>query len=448
MKKTILFFGIGLLLSGCMNTQNQNQDSLNEQMEPELEAPVTTTNEQNKNEPWGNIYPIYHIPVTNEQFDDIRYSCGNNRIIAGNTDEFGGTDSLTIMPANQELKKIDPAARFVSYTFGYECENVYAIVEYAEKKSDILHFDAQSGKYEKLTENLVPSFETTEELMDAAPDTPLFLYAIRDEALLVSFMPLTTGMDAYTNLTIHKIFDLETRTFSESIFSSLQDSEDQYLAPPTLLDFKRNILSSVIASDKAANENYAKLRREDFDLSRQENTKTTELDPKILENKDKLLFTCPELPEKSACIKQDLQALFPESNESREAENTLIRFFTFLSEEQFEEASALYSSDESDWEELIIYTTEGEKNDKAKILENYCSATQTCLRAEVLKITTESEGEYSLLVQFRNTDESVFVADPCCGATAEEMPSQSRFEYTVQKVGSRFEVATPPVYRP
>ena len=123
-------------------------------------------------------------------------------------------------------------------------------------------------------------------------------------------------------------------------------------------------------------------------------------------------------------------------------------FFNYLSENEFEKASGLFSSDELDWENLEVYSPAEETNNKAKVLENYCKAVQTCLKAKILEAKQTANYEYNLVVQFLNKDGSTYIFGPCCGATEEEMPSKDKFDYTVKKIDNGFKVTTPPLYRP
>ncbi|MDD5749442.1 MAG: hypothetical protein PHO91_01485 [Patescibacteria group bacterium] len=137
-------------------------------------------------------------------------------------------------------------------------------------------------------------------------------------------------------------------------------------------------------------------------------------------------------------------------NEAVKAEQTLISFFTYLNDQDFDKALTLFELDgsTSSWENLEIFSLPEDRNDKAKILKRYCEATGTCLRAKVIDIKKENNGTYNLLVQFQKADGSTFVLGPCCGATEEEMPSQNKFNFEVKKIDNTFKVTTAPIYVP
>jgi hypothetical protein len=153
-------------------------------------------------------------------------------------------------------------------------------------------------------------------------------------------------------------------------------------------------------------------------------------------------------PELVAQSNMELEPAITEKDESEKAKNALITFFDYLNENEFEKASGLFSSDETDWESIKVYSPEDEASNKAKILENYCEAVGTCLKAKILEAKQTANYEYNLVVQFLNKDGSIYIFGPCCGATEEEMPSKDKFDYTVKKIDNAFEVKTPPLYRP
>lgn len=139
-----------------------------------------------------------------------------------------------------------------------------------------------------------------------------------------------------------------------------------------------------------------------------------------------------------------------QQDESAKATETLVSFFTYLNNQDFEKALTLFELDDvaNSWEGLETFSLPEDREDKAKVLKNYCKATNTCLRAKVIEIEKEADGKYNLVVQFQNADGSTFVRGPCCGATEEEMPSQDIFEFEVKKINNVFKVMTAPIYIP
>lgn len=140
-----------------------------------------------------------------------------------------------------------------------------------------------------------------------------------------------------------------------------------------------------------------------------------------------------------------------QQDESARAEETLVSFFGYLNDQDFDNAMNLFElggDSENSWEGLESFTLPEDRNDKGNVLRNYCEATGTCLNATVIEIEKETDSIYNMVVQFQNDDGSTFVLGPCCGATEEEMPSQDKFNFKVQKINNDFKVTTPPIYVP
>lgn len=168
-----------------------------------------------------------------------------------------------------------------------------------------------------------------------------------------------------------------------------------------------------------------------------------------------ILTGCGQNMSEKQSVDNQTQPIEKESNQQSEeieqpttAKDTLIAFFDYLNKKEFEKASRLFSSDEADWEGLKVYSSTEDASNKAEILENYCKATLTCLKAKVLEVNEERNGEYTLVVQFLNNDGTTYIFGPCCGAIEKETPSKDKFDYIVKKINSMFKVITPPLYRP
>lgn len=130
------------------------------------------------------------------------------------------------------------------------------------------------------------------------------------------------------------------------------------------------------------------------------------------------------------------------------AKEALTSFFHHLAKNEFEKAVQLYSTDEADWYTPEIYAQEDHKKDRAKILEDFCKATGTCLEIEVLSAKDPKDNDYEFTVQFREKDGSIMLYGPFGGVENDKTPPQTKFEYHVKKVGDLYKVITPPLYRP
>lgn len=175
--------------------------------------------------------------------------------------------------------------------------------------------------------------------------------------------------------------------------------------------------------------------------------------PEKSENDNQAVITEEQANQKSKEIEQpkEQKNIEPVSkDESEMAKNTLVAFFDYLSKNEFEKALGLFSLDDpsNSWEGLESFSLPEERNNKAKVLENYCKATGTCLKAKVLEVKKGTGDNYDLVVQFLNIDGSIYVFGPCCGATEETMPSKNKFDYKVKKINNAFKVSTAPLYRP
>jgi len=138
-----------------------------------------------------------------------------------------------------------------------------------------------------------------------------------------------------------------------------------------------------------------------------------------------------------------------QENELYEAQETLISFFDFASSGEYAQAAELLEPGISNlsarsWDAM----DQGKGTPKDKILEDYCAAVGTCLKTQVISSEQVSEGHYVFTVGFINSDGSEYVYGPCCGASEEEMPSKTEFEFHVVKIADEYKVTTAPLYRP
>lgn len=310
----IIAVALGIIFWKNQNTQNTSSTPLQPSAKSE------------------DLFPITLIPFVNDKHDNIRYSCKNKTLVpelAKDENYPGGfpptrhATSIKIMPDNVTLEKIDSTAEYASYTFDRECKNVYSIVRYQQDKgaADIFAFDARNGNYRKLTENLLPRFRSNEEMVNASPASPIFIHAINSQKLLISFFGFTTGLDAYTNFTIHKIFNVEEKKFSNEI-AFADETSQQWLLSPTILNFRSNILSNAVALDRKSDGGYTKFIRKDYDLDSEKFLSTAVLDANLLNAdilSEALFFACPsksETPvEYEKCLQANTENIFPKSPE-------------------------------------------------------------------------------------------------------------------------------------
>lgn len=129
------------------------------------------------------------------------------------------------------------------------------------------------------------------------------------------------------------------------------------------------------------------------------------------------------------------------------ARESLTSYFSFLHARRYGEAIHYYGGTYDilrDWNPTVA------KDDYATLFKNGCTINGLmCLRT---KTTVREEGvsstEFRFVVEFMNDDGTLFVHDPCCGATGTEMPPQTQFTFIVKNVDNKFLVQDLPVYVP
>jgi len=127
------------------------------------------------------------------------------------------------------------------------------------------------------------------------------------------------------------------------------------------------------------------------------------------------------------------------------ARETLIRFFHLLNTKQYKEATEYYGGSYGmleDWNPLVY--------DHDKLLKNGCENNGlNCLAIrEILEEEEISPTEVKFTIQLSNDDGTLFKRGPCCGATEEQMPTKTDFEYTVIKKNNKFLSRNLPPYTP
>ena len=135
------------------------------------------------------------------------------------------------------------------------------------------------------------------------------------------------------------------------------------------------------------------------------------------------------------------------TQEVESAKQTVITYFDLLSKGEYAAADALYGGD---YEALASVNPVLDPADHAALWQNGCHLNGwQCLsvRSAILK---EQHGDvFTFLVEFNNSDGSLFVRGPCCGASETEMPPESTFEFRVIKsVEGHFKVLDLPVFVP
>lgn len=134
-------------------------------------------------------------------------------------------------------------------------------------------------------------------------------------------------------------------------------------------------------------------------------------------------------------------------DERDQARNSLREFFALLHDGRYAGAIRFYGGE---YQTLRDDNPDVFANDYASLFERACRQNGfMCLEIRsILQEVPMSTNEIRYTVEFTTTDGKLFVRGPCCGATEAEMPSVSRFHYSVKRVGNRFLVQDLPVYVP
>ncbi|MBU2025420.1 MAG: hypothetical protein ABIC19_03695 [Patescibacteria group bacterium] len=130
------------------------------------------------------------------------------------------------------------------------------------------------------------------------------------------------------------------------------------------------------------------------------------------------------------------------------AQQVLVEFFNLLHDRQYGAAAELFKPSSQDLEMMKSMAYESPGADLGLMLKNYCELMETCLPAKVTAAEKINENKYKLTVEFIEKNGQAYVLGPCCGATEEEVPPQSEFEYLVEKINGQLKVTTIPQYHP
>ena len=141
------------------------------------------------------------------------------------------------------------------------------------------------------------------------------------------------------------------------------------------------------------------------------------------------------------------EELTSDLNDDILAQNALKNFFTNLNAKNYAKAINYIKlldkntqetlSDgnklEESWENYESFSLLANKSDRAKLLEDYCSRWDTCLKAKIIASKKISEAEYQITVRF---------------AFDNGRPYKGDYNYPVKKINGLWYVARGPLYHP
>jgi len=129
------------------------------------------------------------------------------------------------------------------------------------------------------------------------------------------------------------------------------------------------------------------------------------------------------------------------------AETALADFFQYLSSGEYEKAAALYGGS---YDGLQSLNPSLSPDDHAALWQYGCALNgYQCL--PLLRVVSRqrlSENDFLFTIEFKGQDGRAFVFGPCCGASAEDMPPVSQFDFDVTFKDGDYFVQDVAVYEP
>lgn len=130
------------------------------------------------------------------------------------------------------------------------------------------------------------------------------------------------------------------------------------------------------------------------------------------------------------------------------AQQTLVTFLDNLYKANYKAAAQSYGGI---YDIMIEHNPDIDASDHAALLKNACTINGAqCLAVSKVDLDRKiSKAEYTFKVQFLNSNGSVFVRGPCCGANETDSPSEYTFIFRVIKnTEGKFLVMDMPPYLP
>ncbi len=140
--------------------------------------------------------------------------------------------------------------------------------------------------------------------------------------------------------------------------------------------------------------------------------------------------------------------LKPEAASIEEARQALVKYFNALNVADYAEAANLYGGD---YQVFRDNNPDIPGDNYAGLFEAGCTVNgylcNLAIRNEV-HVAAISNDQFRFSVELQNPDGSLFILGPCCGASEEEFPSISQFDFIVKQSNQGFVILTLPVYVP
>ena len=130
-----------------------------------------------------------------------------------------------------------------------------------------------------------------------------------------------------------------------------------------------------------------------------------------------------------------------------QAQQVLERYFNALAAGDYATADSLYGGD---YQIFLDWNHDLTLDDHAALWERACHWNGlNCLAVRSATLVAKQDDIFTFSVEFSNSDGSLYILGPCCGADETSMPPLSRFEIRVHRdANGQFKVLDLPVYSP
>ncbi len=138
----------------------------------------------------------------------------------------------------------------------------------------------------------------------------------------------------------------------------------------------------------------------------------------------------------------------PSPQEMQLARQALLAYFEALNAGRYQEAAALYGGD---YQVLRDMNLSLDPNDYPALFRNACTINGFVCDLKVKNFVWETQlsvTDFRFTLELQNPDGSLFSLGPCCGASPDEFPPLTQFDFWVKKVDGKFLVLDLPIYVP
>jgi hypothetical protein len=147
----------------------------------------------------------------------------------------------------------------------------------------------------------------------------------------------------------------------------------------------------------------------------------------------------------SCAPKPDESPMADAPGDDQLALQTLTEFLENLYNGNYDDAAQLYGGT---YEIMVEHNPSIDASDHSTLLQNACAINGVqCLQVKSIVFDKKvSDTEFVYMVEFFNSNETLFILGPCCGGNETDFPPQSVFYFTVMKVdqGSFIVMDMPP----